>query len=256
MIKNFDDYESFIKEILKRLPIIHIEQLIISLQKSFEGITRQKAISILKDIQKHGYILLSSNDWAMTKSAYKSLTNDRYFDGITFNSDVRLPDKLNIYDKKSVKDKDDFIVEKRGVIDTRNIEELLEKTYLNKLDCFWIVADMMPYSENFFFGEYPWTVIFNKNPESEDVGALYEIIKMPKNNFRIHCEMLKRIPKVDEEDIKNSIKRIVVIDSEDDIDSIPLVGVSHICILDHTEDTHYKVLKKIDKKEQWSYYNE
>lgn len=236
--------EDIIKNILSKLPILYTEQLVIALKNTFENMSSEEAMRILKILQKHGYVLLSQSGWAMTKGVYQTLTSDKFYDGIEMNSDIRIPEKLTIFGNKKVADEHGLPKETWTALGTSSIEELVPKAYLELLDCFWIVADMMPLSENFFLGKSPWHIIFEKENEETGQVILYEITRIPDKKARIRTEALKNIPHVDNKDLQANIRRIAILDSDKNIDLVPHIGFTHICVLNSESPTHYKVKEK------------
>ena len=223
MIPNYDEYERFVRSILKRVPLLKIEQLIIALKNTYTDVSDGLAIKILHSIQKNGYVLLSGDGWAMTKSYYRTITGDNFFDGIIRNNNYRI-DKA---------------------------EPLLVNQSMDMVNCMWLVVHMMPDSENFVIGNYPWNILFTSIPREDKNGLLYEITVLKSENIGLQIEVLKNKCEIHDEEWRDSIRRIAIVDDEKIASKIPYIGFSHICVIDEKSKEHFNVLNPKRAQADW-----
>ena len=254
MIQGINDYEDFIRNLLKKVPLMYTEQLIIALKNTFNDVNDTLAASILLALQRRGYLLLSESGYVMTKGMYRKLTSDKFYDGITLNSDIRIPEEIYKFTTKKVAITNGFTKEKWAKDKRGTVDSFLDKNGKALLNCMWVIVDMLPSSENFILGNSPWNIVFDKEANEKSDGILYEVTYIPSNLMRVRCEALKQLPPIEDKEFRNQVRRIAIVDDESNIDLIPKIGFSHICKLNPELDTRYEVIKKIDQSEAWNYY--
>ena len=136
MIIGLDEYERFIRGILKKVPVMKMNQLVKALVNNYEEMDESFAQSILFAIERKGYVLLSENGWALTQGAYLTITNDRFFDGIIKNRTYRLPDLIPYYDTDSAG--------KRYKVKDVEIKDMVTERQMQQIRCMYLVIDMLP----------------------------------------------------------------------------------------------------------------
>lgn len=248
MIAGLEGYETFVRSILKRVPLLKTEQLIKALVNNFEDIDKDVAKSILFAIQRRGYVMLSETGWAMTQAMYLGLTSDKFFDGVIKNNAYRIPEKIYQFgiDKET---------EKNGPLKEITIEEEVHKNRLQLQKCMWLVIDMLPDSFDFVVTETPWNVVFVSEPSDDRDGLLYQITYIPSKNEDLHIEILKSLPKIEDKELRENIRRIAIMEDERHAWKLPYIGFSHICVIDDNEEAHYRILNTGRKREDmWKDY--
>ena len=249
MIYGMEEYEDFIREILRKVPILKTEQLKICLMNSFNDISEEVAREILTAIQRRGYILLSKAGWAMTKRMYKDITNDVRGTFIKVKDEETglydpyhyLEEKLSVYGKDHNK-----------IIKCDYVENLISEKKKDIVDCMWIIAEMMPASEEFCFGNTPWTVMFHSPPTEKVDGKLFQISKISSKTEDSRIEMIKSLPKIKDKNLLKNIRRIAIMDDENHAWKIPYLGFTHVLKIDESIPKKYKIIgEPRQMKEIW-----
>ncbi|MBR0417876.1 MAG: hypothetical protein IJI66_01760 [Erysipelotrichaceae bacterium] len=247
MIIGLDEYERFIRGILKKVPVLKVRQLVKALENNYEDMDSALAQSILFAIERKGYVLLSENGWAMTQGAYLTITNDRFFDGIVKNKAYRMPDQLPYYDVDSDN--------KRYKVRDIELKDALDDKQMQLIRCMYLVIDMLPDSCEFVAGEFPWNIMFVTEPDDDKKGMLYQIAYVPKRTEDIEFELMRNLPKVDHQELRDSVRRIVVLENDKSIDKVPYIGITHICKINERTARGYEVLGSPRKRtEAWKQY--
>ena len=91
MIYNIENYEEFIKSLLRRIPLCYTAQLNEALCNSFENVTEEVAEKILFSIQRRGYVLLSPDGWAMAKGVVQRIMQTKNGEYYSDNPFYKLP---------------------------------------------------------------------------------------------------------------------------------------------------------------------
>lgn len=225
MIYHLDEYEPYIRSILKRLPLCYTAQLVRCLINTYDGMDEKMANEVLLAIQRKGYVYLSSDGWAMTKGMYQRIINDRY------------SYEENANDKKCrLKNMSEKIKEANVITDA--------------IDCFWLVIDLIPASNNFIVGLEPWSIVFDTPSKNED-GKLIQITKIAKNKEFARFELLKSLEDDFTKRFRTCIKRFAIIENEAHAPLVPHIGFTHICVLDPNTSRGYRLVEKRTGEEVW-----
>ena len=248
MIYGMEEYESFVRNILQKIPLLKTEQLIKCLINSYNDIDEDVAKNILTAIQRRGYILLSSSGWAMTKRMYKTLSNDVRNIYVKQKNEVTglydpyfyLGDTIHVFSKDHSKETE------------KQIEDLISQKHKDIIDCMWIVADMMPESEDFSFGNAPWTLMFCTNATEKSSGKLFQIVKIPKKTEDSRIEMIKSWPKIKDKETLKNIRRIAIIEDENHAWKVLYLGFTHVIKINENLPKKYEVIgEPRTSKELW-----
>ena len=229
MIYNLEEYEHEIRSVLERLPLCRKKQLIKVLVNTYEGMNEFLANETLLAIQRRGHVFLSTDDWAMTKGMYLRISQDRYFEGVNSNENYMQGCRLG------------------------NMTSLIQKNNVvgDEIDCFWLAVDMLPDSKDFIVGCTPWVICFDTSANKETVSRLYQITKIAADKELTRCEILRSLPKIEDNDLKKVITRIALIEDERHAWKIPHIGFSFICVLDPNSDRGYRIVEKRTGKDVW-----
>jgi hypothetical protein len=239
-------YEVFIKNILKSVPILRAKQLIICLEKSFEECASNKELSleILKALQRKGMLMLTYDGYVMTRGAYVYLTNDKFFDNVDLNDNIRIKDKMAVirFEKNN----------KRIVTKTGDTKDLIDRREQDLIDAMWIAADMMPGSKDFIVSAYPWLLTFIN--EEQENSKLFEITKISSKNETAKVQLLKRLPVISDPETRETVRRIAIVDNPEHAWAVPYVGLKYICVLDEDCLQNYRVIEKRENDILWKDY--
>ena len=226
MIYEIEKYQTFIIEILRRIPILKADQLRRALQASFRGLDWENACEILTALQRRGYVLLSPDGWAMTKGVYKTLSGDRFCQKLLQDLDYRLPNMTQKINRQGVS--------------------------MDVIDAFWVVIDMMPASINFVVNSQPFVLLFDTDKNKDEISKVYEITKISKSREDSRCELLRQLTKITDPNMQKRTVRIAVIENEKHSWMVPHIGFTFICVLDKNESTNLRIVEKREGEDIWS----
>lgn len=246
MISNLEQYSDFIRTTMKKVNIIPIDLLVISLENAFPDTVSNDdyAMAVLKAIQRNGYVLLSESGWAMTKSAYRMFSNDKFNNGINYKAPYRLGEKLNV-----------FSTDNSSIIKSVDIADLISFRLKKVIDCMWVVCDMLPESRYFVTPLDFFDVAFVSVEEGDDNPLTYEIVSIPENMENAYAEILTDLPKIEDPRMRDAIVRIAIMENPSHSFKIPNVGFTHICELDENSSTGYRVVETRSDDAVWSFYD-
>ena len=216
MIYDLEKYSKFICSILRKVPCIKTEILHLCLKNAFSDLDIYAAKDILFELQAEGDCLLSEDGWTITKGTYYQLSNDNFRDNIKYFNDYRLP----------------------------AIEPLISNIDKDDVDVMWIVADMMPLAKDFIVCDIPWNIMFDTYTK-DSPGKLVQIIKLPKDIEDLRIELLKCSKNiVPDESVRDSIKRIALIENKEHSWKVPRLGFTEICVLDPETPRGFRVIER------------
>lgn len=224
----YDKYENFLLSILAKMPYAKIEQLLLCLINNYQGMDRDLAMPIIFSLQKKGKIILSEDGWALTKSAYSRFSNDYYFDNFVYNKEYKL------------KEGESLILNGGGKVDDIN--------------CFWLIADMMPTSADFIQSGAPFSFSFEHLNYKTGTAKIYQIANIPKEKEDARCELIRSLPMVKTDEQRSSIVRIAIMDNEKHFWKVPHLGFHFVCTLDENEPKHFRIVEQRDKEDIWADY--
>ena len=271
MIESIQKYQDFIMSIFKKIPIMKTKQSILCLVNGYEEIDENSALGILFSLQKKEYIFLSVDGWVMTQGFYKKISNDKkniYVmnhekknnfeeDGVTkINNSVSLNVKNATQDYHYYLDSIIHVIDddNSGVIAEKRIDECISQKQKEQIDCMWLIADMMPYSVDFFTNVSPWTMCFISEPEEEGMGKIYEIIYISEKKKDALIQALKSLEEIKSKKLRDCIRRIAIVENKEIAEEIPLIGFKFITEIDDKEEKNYSILSKMNVEESWSEY--
>ena len=223
MIYHMEEYESLVRKILQKMPVVRTEQLVLFLKKTFMGITDDAAMHILVGIQRKGYVLLSIDGWAMKKSIYVELTGDDAFAELLSYGPYRL----------------------------RFMEKICREFYPKRVKLLWLIADLAPMSEEFFLSEKPWDLVFVSEDNADQPARIYEFIYISAQGESAAAEMLRTMPKIKEKEDRESIIRIALMENSAHSYKIPYRGFRYIAETDDSSPAHYRITERRKKEEAW-----
>lgn len=222
---NLEFHLKFIKDILKRVHILKRSQLVICLKKKF-NIDDEMANYAINFAQLNGHLVLSLDGYAMTMGFYRFVTGDTRYDHLSFNDPEY---KL----RSSFKDQ-------------------VPKHNQRIISCMNLVADMMPYSENFGINQEPFLIYFVTEPDEKGMlqvpSAFYQIAYIPHATIHQTALQLRHAEGVDKEEMRPLVKRLAVVENEEDANWIPYVGFTKIVKVN--EDDSYQLIET--RKEPWA----
>jgi len=216
MTYNLEKYSNYICSILRKIPYIKTDILLLCLRNTFNELDEDKAKEILFELQSEGDCLLSEDGWAITKGIYYQLSNDTFRDNIKYFNDYRLPP----------------------------IESMISSLDKDDVDVMWIVADMMPMAKDFIVCDIPWNIMFDTYSE-ENGGKLVQLIKIPKDIEDMRIELLKCSKNlIPNDSLRESVKRIALIENESHAWKIPRLGFTEICVLDQNKPHGFRIVER------------
>ncbi len=219
MILDYNDYEGFVKKVTRSVPLLKTEQLMLMIAKFFNQ-DFETVEPILFALQRNQVILMTRDGWSMTVGQYIKISGDRFL--VARSSFDSRSDEFNRLPNMDDK--------------CRKINRPLSKAL-------WIVADMMPDSADFIIASSPWTVAYATIPTENIASRLYEVAYIDKGYEVTGTELLKRVPKIQSNTVKNSIVRICIIEDEDYAFRVPHIGFAYIVKIDHDTPNHYRIVE-------------
>ena len=222
VIEEYYKYESFTKDIMRQFPLIRTEQLDLMLSNYFD-----EELLDLKDIkwalQSVNTVILSSDGWAMTPAMYKALT------GIP-----EIPPAWSYTAKKKVK--------------APGMENYIYNyDLLGVVNCLWLVADMLPFAVHSTHAQHPFDISFITEPETTDKvtipSVLYELVYIPKNAHSLLMQLANVKDNKAFPEYRNTVKRIALVEDENDAVLVPHNGFTRICKINHTLPSHFEVIE-------------
>ena len=224
--KNTLDFHlDFIKGILRKVHILKKSQLLICLKKKF-NIDDEMANYAINYAQLNGHLILTLDDYVMTIGFYRFVTGDTHYEHLSFN-DPQIKFRNSFKDKVPLHNK-------------------------RIISCMSLVADMMPYSENFGVNQEPFLIHFVTEPDEKGQlqvpSAFYQVAYIPHQTIHQTALQLRHSEGVDKDEIKPMIKRLAIVEHEGDGDFIPYVGFTKIVKVN--EDGSYQLVQ--NRKGPWS----
>ena len=89
-MRNIEDKNIFINEIIDSFHILKTKQLYIILQKIY-GMNRKESHDLLVTLQLQGRLLLSDDGYVLSKGYYRIISGDKFCDTYMWNGVNRLP---------------------------------------------------------------------------------------------------------------------------------------------------------------------
>ena len=222
MIRGLEEYETYIRKILKKVPLMRTEQMETMLMKTFEGTDRTLAGQILTAVQRRGYLLLSEDGWLMTKGIYVQLSGDTFYDELLPQGQCRLPE----------------------------MDALCRDFRRGQTELMWLIADLAPMSNDFLMSCGVWDAAFITEDEEEKEAKIYELIWIPGRLERVKCELLRTLPEVKDPADRRLIVRIAVMENGVHAYKVPYKGIRYIVEPDGSA-RHYRIAEKRTGEEVW-----
>ena len=215
-MKNFEEYKSFVSELIYHFNPIRQDQLVLALKNYFNDIDDKAALEILDKCQTKRVILLSEDGWALTRGKYVQLTGDDRYKYMNTDKEHMLPRLTNV---------------------------IQEQCNMKLINCLWILIDMLPASMDFALTHKPFQISFISSKKE-----LYEVIYIQKDEEDAKLEMLKNLPSDLFDIAKKTIKRVVILENEQHAFKVPHgKGIRFVLALDHTRENHYRIIEKREK---------
>ena len=261
-------YIEFIKNVILKTNILHLGQLRRMLCNAFPELAENKKYDdIIINAQSHGIILITKNMYVITKSYYKMMTQDKFFDGLSMNSTIQVPEEMPLFERKA-----DGTRYNSGTITIANYLAKKDRMRSDILNCMWVVARYMPNSKDFIIGNYPWLVVFENckkikqtkdNPDNPDEPLiveseavdLIEVTYITQKTEDSRIEMIRSVGNV-RNDMRSSIRRIAIIENEAHAWKIPYYGFTDIIANDMSDPRKFKILERRAVADAWKDYGD
>lgn len=221
-----NDCSLFVRNLMNKVGFLKTKQLVVCMLNSIEELNNKEedAMHALKVLQKKNYLIMSKDGYVMKRKLYADLTGDKFYDKIDETKEQFIPFEMAEY----------------------------AKNYQGLIDCFWIVADMMPLSKDFYLGDNLWKYVFDV--DLEDKHLLYEIAYYPSKKIDILNEILKHTSQIPHDDVKDNLRRIVLTDDEEACKKVRKLGVNGVAVVDNKNKKGYRLVDKRKAKDVWSDY--
>lgn len=217
-----EKYFNFIRKIMNKIHVCHFSQLQCCLIKKFK-FDNKGAGGVIFEAQKENILYISIDGYVMTPGYYIEIADDKFFD--------------KNFDRSVYKY---FIQEE--------IFYRINREDIYNMECFTVIAQMMPASEDFFLTDSVWRLSFVPTEEMIAKGlppVLYQIVRIPRGANAISaCYSLERNERIDNDKIQRYIKRIAVIGSSADVQYIPSgIGIGKVVM---TTSKRVDIIKEDD----------
>ena len=215
-MRNFEEYKSFVSELIYHFNPIRIDQLALAIKNYFKDIDDELALDIIDRCQTKRVLLLTEDGYAMTKGKYVQLTGDDRYKHMNTSNKYMLPALETV---------------------------IKERCNMRLINCLWILIDMLPASMDFALTHKPFQISFISSKKE-----LYEVIYIESKEEDAKIEMLRNLPDDLFEIAKKIIKRVVILENEKHAFKVPQgKGIKFILTLDHDRDNHYRIVEKREK---------
>lgn len=208
------EYLKYVYSIVDKVHVLRLEQLILFMKGEFPSYRDEKLLEIILETQKQNYILLTKDGYVTTNNYYKMISEDKFNDGIEIN-DYYCRLKIN-FGPQIKKEK-------------------------KLIDCLTVVSKMIPYSKDFFIpNKFPWQVCFtvpDEFIETDEEGettnsVLYQVCYISHAGVMSFREMLLQNFDIYDDESKEHIKRIAVLEDPEDAKLVPYVGFTKLVVVD------------------------
>lgn len=219
------DAEDFMLRIISKMEIMLTEQLVMAIKNKYSFESEYNAEVLVRKCQRNGHILLSEDGWCVKRMAYPVLTGDEQFKKIDYGANARIPYPIG---------------------------DLINNINRDVVDCFWIIASLIPDSENFMLCAEPWAIAFatkTKNTNNSYIpGAYYKIAKI--NSLEHGTDiiplmaMISDSMKSTDERFSDVTRYIAVVDSEMTAKYIPKGMFDNVCMLESESKRKYAIISE------------
>lgn len=198
-------YRSEIERILRKMPVMTFRQFLrlVGLITGYEG---NQAGNMASMYARNGVILASGNGYVTTKAAVNIVAAGE-------------PEVVRF-----------------GI--NRITELHLRPFYKKAVDCFDVVLDMYPISDDFLLLDDVFQFTFI----DEERNRLYEVAKIPSADAISYEALFRSLPSPGS--FKDILTRIAVIDEKEAARYVPKVGFSYICVPDKRKPSGYDIVEK------------
>lgn len=220
-----NDCSLFVRNIMNKVGFLKTKQLVICMMNSIEELKNENdALFALELLQKKNYLIMSVDGYTLKRKLYADLTGDKFYDNIDTSKKEFIPFKMEKYSEKY-----------KGIINS-----------------FWIVADMMPLSKDFYLGDNVWNYVFDV--DLEDKHLLYEVAYYPSEKIDIFNEILKHTSQIPHDDTRKTLRRIVLTDDASAYKKIKKLGINGVAVIDNNNENGYCLVDKRKVEDAWSDY--
>lgn len=250
----FEEYVDFVKKIMKKTGIMITGQLVIMLRKKYK-LDDDTINKVMVAAEKSGYVIISTGGYCITKNLYQTWTHDKFYDNLVKNAYVsRLGNTMKIYEDSPDYEGGNAIYREIG---EKTFGDLLKehREYLSVTKALWLVADAMPFSENF---EVSGGEIFPIGYVHEEEGnaKFIQIGYFPTSRFD-HC--VSRMILMDAErllnnSMKDCVIRVAIVTDERDVISIPYLGFKYFYMIVSKDVSPNRIVKldyERSEEERW-----
>lgn len=225
-------YEQFVRSCLTRISVLYTSSLVHAMKCAFPELTEKYAREILYTMQSKNKLLLAPNDIVMTDAAYHDMVDDRFGD---------LLNRTGGY-----------------YVDPRLID--LNRTCAGKpvMECFKVVADMMPGSSRFLVSAptTPWLIQFIMPKTNRLPARLFQVTYIVNGEEIPAGAIINTLQKFDNEDIRNRYRRIVILENSEAAGMMPKgCGITKILGLDPQDERGFKLLKSYTVEQAWNRFS-
>lgn len=226
MLFTENDVIDYIRYHLTIVPVMTIGIIRKMCENYFYPLLTDEAVDvILRKMQSYRYLLISEDGYIMTRGAYVKLTGDRFFNNLLKGYTFRV---------------------RRGLDYTQSREGT------KILDCLWVYADMIPYSENLMVNKGGWDVTFTTKQHDNVPPRIYNVENFERGTESINAERLRLQEKDNKPNDIKCIRRMALFQNPDRTYLSPVgIGITSIACIDHEEESHFCVLENIPLDKAW-----
>lgn len=222
-----EEYVNFVRRIMAKTGIVMTAQMVTMLRKKFD-LEDRTIDKVMYEAEKAGYVIISTSGFCITKPLYQTWTHDKFYDNLEKNAyTARLGKTMKIYEDSPESEGGSAIYREVG---EKNFMQLLQdhREYLAMIKALWIIADAMPFSENFEVsgGEiFPVGFVYDDGANARFVQIGY----FPTTRFDLCVSkmILMDAERLLNNGMKDCVIRIALLTDERDAISIPYLGFKY-----------------------------
>ena len=199
-------YQSAIEALMRQIPVITREQMIIYLRKVFD-LTRSTATGIFETVARQGIVLESPNGLITTKENLRVIQTQHV--NIEYGLRLKIADPL-------------FVIPEAQ----------------DAMDCFWLILKAMPVSKDFIISTGTIKAVYMDSQKQR----IIEIVKIPYDQELMISQLLKRHYAYDELS-RNCYERIGILENPKAASAIARVGFTEFYYIDKSEAEHPKLMQ-------------
>jgi len=218
----YEYYSDYLVDFINKVGVCKLTQLIKLLKNKGDKLDDKQIEKILNYACIDGKILVSQNDYVLSKYKFADVGVKRYQNDLS-----------------------------QGDLRRIQSDYLPKKIEGDIIDCLWIVIDLMPDSQEFSVGDgLPWSFSWLQGDGEE--CKVIQLCRIPDR------EEVTREALIASDELnkhlrwREKVSRIALVDRVDKLYLVPKLGFRNICMLDDSVEAHFKLVEQRNDEDMWS----